>query len=226
MSSKKTVEPVLAAGMNDFITKPIDPDRLYTILLKWLPALERTANVAKPETRVETADLHSRLAQVAGLDIRQGLSITRGRTEFYARLLSMFVDSHAPDSECLRMLACSDEPEALGQLVHTLKGSAGTVGALHLSAKAADLMTDLREHRPNLSGQVMSLADELEQLINGLRQALRKPIVPRTDRYQHHLTFPGRSLLACHAGKYDNQWVAGRTNLPRGLKNLADVPIR
>lgn len=73
------------------------------------------------------------------------------------------------------MLACSDDQEALGQLVHALKGTAGNIGALHLSGKASSLMTDLREHRPNLYSQVMALADELEQLINGLRQALRRP---------------------------------------------------
>lgn len=121
---------------------------------------------------IEKTDLYNRLEKVHGLDVQKGLLVARGRIDFYTRLLSMFVDSHSGDPSRLRVLASSEGDDTLARLVHSLKGAAGNIGARHLSEQAADLMAGLRVPRIVLSGPVIVLANELEQLLEGLRQAL------------------------------------------------------
>ena len=96
-------ERSLEAGMNDHITKPIDPDELFDVLLRWLPE-ERSRSATLPTAALSPAsigdaglapDATQWLRQIPALDATDGLRRMMGRQEAYVGLLRRFVRTQA-----------------------------------------------------------------------------------------------------------------------------------
>jgi len=150
----------LQAGMNDHLTKPIDPKELYALLQRWLPAQKQQA--APPSARVPDNDDIAIPNELPGIDLSTGLRYTGGNKQFYLSLLSGFAKRHANTEQQLRQNLAKEEHDKAVRLVHTLKGLSATIGANQLHELAVQLEAQLRDKQPTLALEKM--LTELEKV--------------------------------------------------------------
>jgi two-component system sensor histidine kinase/response regulator len=134
-------EKCMAAGMNGFVAKPIDPDALLTALQDWIPAQAGDRPAAKADPQPPGP-----LETIEGIDVAAGLGRVGGNRELYFRLLDkMRLDFPTVPDRIRAALAVGDRQEA-EIAAHSVKGAAGNVGAALLAESAGALEKALHDH--------------------------------------------------------------------------------
>jgi signal transduction histidine kinase/DNA-binding response OmpR family regulator len=138
---KDDYEKSKKAGLNDHVTKPIDPQVLYSTLSKWIKPVDR----GDPTTEPPMSDKpEQEFTDLPGIDTQAGLQRMGGDHKRYHKLLLMFLTKHAGIvDEIEEALEAEDEENAI-RLAHTLKGVAGNISAQGVLADAQRLESTLK----------------------------------------------------------------------------------
>ena len=131
----------LDAGMNDHLTKPINPNILTRALLRWMP--EKPIQRAEPNLPMAEAvqDDSFMPDDLAPFDIQAVLRRTNGKPKLVRKMMRSFCHQFAHAGTDLRRLIDEGKRDEAGRLAHTLKGVARTLEACELGDAALRLRT-------------------------------------------------------------------------------------
>ena len=172
------------AGMNDFVSKPIDPDALWAVLLKWISprdaAREHTPVPAARPTEPDRQRLEDALHGVPDLNVADGLRRVLGRHALYRQVLQRFVASHGTGPDVLGNALQARDYATAERFAHTLRGVSGSIGSTRVPALAGSLESEIRARAaPERLHEIASeLHVALHALVAGLQAALGADEVP------------------------------------------------
>ncbi|MBT4525342.1 MAG: response regulator [Deltaproteobacteria bacterium] len=140
-------EKALEVGMNDHVAKPIDPQQLYSTLVKWIKPGERklpSAYKKQNQTTKETVQLPE---EIPGIDIKAGLTRVGGNKKLYRDLLIKFHEDHQTIINDIRQALDSKDLELAQRQAHTVKGVSGNIGATEIQKAAESVELAARENQ-------------------------------------------------------------------------------
>ena len=153
-------EACLAAGMNDHVAKPIEPQDLYRSLLKWIrprvvtgrSGLQHTASVVPIE-----------LPDIAGLDQASGLGRVLGKRQVYLSMLRKFLAGQQSFAIDVQSALDGSDWERAERLAHTLKSVAGNISLVSVQQAAAALEAAI--HQRHALGTILAHIQACDALL-------------------------------------------------------------
>jgi CheY-like chemotaxis protein len=157
----------LKAGMDGYVTKPIQQDVLFRTLWKKLEAGLDTEVVDDVETMdAETIDTPPE--SLPGIEVSGALALLGIEWPVYKNILKGFRRNNLNMISQMMFALNKNDSEALREHAHSLKGSAANIGAERL-AKAAKRLEDAARHNTVEKAQIDDIKLELEEVIAGIR---------------------------------------------------------
>jgi two-component system sensor histidine kinase/response regulator len=160
-------EAYLAAGMDEYLSKPIEPAQLQAVLLRWGQAQHQVVPLMAAANPFD-------ILQRGGIDTPRALHNLMNNESLYRRLLERFAAERVNLVDDLLPLITRDLSDALNQ-VHSLKSLAGSLGMNNLEQLAQQLEQLLREgcsDQAQLQNACHVLTRELEAMAELVRLGL------------------------------------------------------
>ncbi|HNO78276.1 MAG TPA: response regulator [Phycisphaerae bacterium] len=155
----------ISAGMNDYLTKPINKDHLKLMIEKWIPqepqggdeSLSCATSMSEEEDSVCPSPIH----------IERALDQMGGDVELMHEILRIFIDTAPQLLETIQTASNQNDADGLHMAAHSLKGAASNICADATQAVAFKLERMGRER--DLAG-ADSLLSELEKHLSDLKR--------------------------------------------------------
>ena len=157
--------------MNDYVSKPVEPETLEDKLQQWIsPRQARPPATKSVITALAPAVAEEGLSDIPGLNAELGLRLTSGNATLYRKVVDKFAASHRGDAALIDAAITGHDWALARHLAHSLKGGAAQIGAEQLQHAAETLEHALRD-RIEAGDETTSL-DELQSGTAALLEAL------------------------------------------------------
>jgi len=176
----------LAAGMDDYLSKPIDPEILFAILIRWVqPHREISQNHHRHErNRSDNSDqegIHEEKKgtgrclpiteiDLPGIDVKSGLRRFAGNRKLYQKMLCEFCTDYTNAAKNIREAQGKGKTAYIAQFLHRLKGEAGNMGAMELYNITVELEAGLSQDKADTD----ALFNKFEEVLNRVLKSGQK----------------------------------------------------
>ncbi len=166
----------LKEGFEDYLSKPIEPDKLEDILIQYLPK-ELVYLTDDEEISVESDDnevgLNEEKLTDMGINAANGLKYMGGSRSLYEKVLRDFREILHEKEEQLKSMLAKEDVSGYAIIVHALKGNARNVGADELAEEAFELekkskagkLEEVEVQSPILFSMMRTLGENLDRYL-------------------------------------------------------------
>ncbi len=173
-ASNANREICMAAGMNDYIQKPVDPASLFAVLARHYKLSQRVdAGEKAAQGLDDDQHLFDLLSQMPELDVVAGVGRLMERKDLYARLAKKIVAEYTDMPETLASALQNHDIEILAHHIHGMKSNFGALGAYKIQEQCAELEHSLAGDEL-VYGHVTELIANLKKLLAKLRAVVER----------------------------------------------------
>ena len=169
------IKRCIQAGMNDHLNKPLNPELLYSSLLKWIKPGKR--NAAPAGRKPVSIDDKPKLCDMPGLNISRALEPLDGDTVLLSQLLDTFRKDFGAEGNNIIRAYETGEFNYLKHSFHKLKGSAAYIGAEEIRTSAGALEEKIINNKEITMADAENLVRSLSQAIDSIAMLIGKPTV-------------------------------------------------
>lgn len=170
-------EKCTAAGMNDYVTKPIDPDLLFAALGRWAGKAE-VVTVPQAEDDSGPSEDEGRLPDnIVGIDMKAARLMLRGNDAMLRKFLTQFHDRYMDYADKISAHLRDEDLESAKRAAHSLKGVSGNLHASRVFETAKVLENELKENGNggHVEELISDMADALDEVKASLKKVLTVP---------------------------------------------------
>lgn len=161
-------EKGLQAGMNDYLTKPIDQKALKKAIVRWINPDLNTFSPAPEDIQAVKPETSYDFSPLSGIDIKSGLDRLGGNQTLFRDLLLKFKNKHALAGTDVKNLLENDAREAAGRIIHTLKGISGNISAKRLYQAAINLEKEIKDDSTTTFRELPKFEKALNDLVHSI----------------------------------------------------------
>jgi len=175
-------EKSIEAGMNDYISKPIDPELLFETLVKWLSG-KNAKNIEKPSKENLNEELKI-------LDFDRTLIRLGNKEDFYCELLKKYCDNYSNLANEFLDMRINKKHDEAKRFIHSLKGVAGNIGAMKLNKFIVQFEEKYEDYdEESLNKNLIILSALNVELLNIIKKIISKDEIAEKQLDSNFNTF-------------------------------------